>query len=50
MYLNVCVCSEFFELPEMVKIEVLDFSGPTCMSWGYFIHILYLNVVLEKFK
>ena len=26
-----------FKLPEMAKNEVLGFSGPTCVSWGYFI-------------
>ena len=26
-----------FELPEMAKIEILDFSGPTCVSSGYFL-------------
>ena len=31
MYLNICVCDEF-ELPEMTKNEVLDFSDPTCLS------------------
>ena len=41
------VCEMNFELPEMAKIK---FSGPTCVSSGYFIHILYVNVVLEKFQ
>ena len=36
-----------FELPEMAKNKVLDFSGPTCLSKGYFMHILYVKVVLE---
>ena len=27
-----------FELPEMAKNENLDFSGPTCLSWDYFIN------------
>ena len=27
-----------FELPEIAKNEILDFSGPTCVSYGYFIH------------
>ena len=35
MNLNVCLCDEF---PEIAKSEILDFSGPTCVSWGYFIH------------
>ena len=34
----------------MAKDEVFDFSGPTCLSSGYFILILYANVVLEKFQ
>ena len=30
-----CLCvQKFFELPEMAKNEVLDFSGPTCMNQG----------------
>ena len=28
------------------KSEALDFSGPTCLSEGYFVHILYVKVVL----
>ena len=39
-----------FELPEMAKSEVLDFSGPIYLSWGYFIHIFYVKVVLEQFQ
>ena len=31
------VCYKFFELPEMAKNYILDFSSPTCVSWGYFI-------------
>ena len=33
----------------MAKNEILDFSSLTCESEGHFIHILYVNVVLEKF-
>ena len=36
-----------FERPEMAKHEILDFSGPTCLSYGYFVNILYVKVVLE---
>ena len=31
----------------MAKNKILDFSGPTCVSYGYYIHILYVNIVLE---
>ena len=34
----------------MAKNEILDFLDTTCVSQGYFIHILYVNVDLEKFK
>ena len=34
----------------MSKNEILDFSGSTFVSYGYFIHVLYVNVVLEKFQ
>ena len=42
---NLCV-QLIFEWPEMAKNEILDFSDPTCVSLGYFIHILYVNVVI----
>ena len=38
------------ELPEMAKNEILDFSGPTFVSYGCFINILYVYVALEKFQ
>ena len=47
MYMTVCVCDEFLAARNG-KNAVLDFSGQTCASKGYFIHILYVNVVLEK--
>ena len=31
----------------MAKNEVLDFSGPTCLSSGYFIHILYVISMIK---
>ena len=35
-YLNVAYAM-IFELPEVAKNEILDFSRPTCVSYGYFI-------------
>ena len=32
------------------KNEVFDIPGQTCVKYGYFIHILYVNLVLEKFQ
>ena len=49
MYLNVYVCDEFLSSQKLQKNEISDFSGPTCVN-GYLIHILYVNVVLEKFR
>ena len=46
-YISMFVYVMNFELPEMTKSEVLDFSGVTCLSEGYFIHILYVKVDLE---
>ena len=46
-YILMVVYAINFELPEIAKSEVLHFSGPTCLSYGYFIHILYVKVVLE---
>ena len=32
-----CLCMQWiFDLLEMAKNEILDFSGPTCVSYGYF--------------
>ena len=32
-YVFECLCVSWnFQLPEMAKIEIWDFSGPTCMS------------------
>ena len=31
IYLNVCVCDEFWAARRQIS-EVLDFSGPTCLS------------------
>ena len=31
------VYAMIFELPEMAKTEILNFSVPTCVSLGYFI-------------
>ena len=36
MYLNVCVCNEFFGLPEIAKNEVFDFSGTNLRELGLF--------------
>ena len=44
------VCMMNFELVKIAKGEVLEFSGPTCISKGYSSSILYVNVVLEKFQ
>ena len=45
-----CLCmGRIFVLPEMAKNEILDFSGPTCVSKSF--HPYFdVNVVLEKFQ
>ena len=35
--ISMFVYAMIFELPEMAKNEILNFSGPTCVSYGYFI-------------
>ena len=42
-----CMFTMDFEQPEMSKKWTLYFLGPTCLSSDYFIHILYVKVVLE---
>ena len=37
MYLNACVCDEFLSSQKWQKNEILDFSGQTYVSSGYFI-------------
>ena len=46
-----CKCIQWiFQLPEMAKTEVADFSGEICMNYRYFIPILYVKLILEKFQ
>ena len=45
-----CTVLWMFELPEIAKNEVADFSGQPCVTVGYFIHILYVKLILEKFQ
>ena len=40
---------QIFELSEIAKNEIMNFSGSTCVSWIVSSTILYVNVVLEKF-
>ena len=49
------VYAMIFELPEMAKSEILDFSGPTCVNVKVWVRvisssILYVDVVLKKFQ
>ena len=53
--------ARIFDLPEMAKNEILDFSGSTCVIWGYFIQYFICkcsfreismrkNVILDQSK
>ena len=43
MYLNVCVCNDFFALLEIAKTEILDFSGPP-YSTNLDILVYYMDI------
>ena len=46
-----CLCMGWiFELPEIAKNEILDFSGQPVWVRVISFTILYVNVVLEKFQ
>ena len=42
------VSAMIFELPEMAKNEILDFSGPTCVSYRYFIQYFVCKCSFRK--
>ena len=44
------VCTMNFWSGRKAKNEFIDFSGQTCVKQGYFIYILYVDLVLEKFQ
>ena len=48
MYLNVCVCNEFLSSQKWQKNEILDFSGTTCASLGYFIQYFVCKCSFRK--
>ena len=50
VYLNVCACDEFLSCQKWEKLNFGLFRPKLPELGNYFIHILYVNVVPEKYQ